>query len=235
VSSQVHKVRGFILQASYRVSNRPDGARVPVIQIYGRLDDGGTFLVRDDRQRPHFYVRAADAERARSLRAPPAQTIDGSTFAREPVARIEVEVPSDVPALRDRLHAAGIDTFEADVRFAVRYLIERGIKGGCAIEGAATSGQGVTWIFDNPVLHPADVTVTPRVLAFDIETDSKGERLLAISMYAPGLDEVLIVDSGQRPMPEKATRCISEYAALDAFCARVRELDVDVLTGYYSA
>ncbi len=228
----VNKARGFILQASYRVENRPDGARVPVIHIYGRLEDGGTFLVRDDRQRPHFYVRAADAQRARTLRMPPAQPIDSRTFAGEQVARIEVEVPSDVPALRDRLHAAGIDTFEADVRFAVRYLIERGIKGGCEIEGPATAGQGVTWIFDNPVLRPADVTVAPRVLSFDIETDSKGERLLAISMYAPGLDEVLIVDSSERPMPEKATRCVNEYAALDAFCERVRELDIDVLTGW---
>jgi len=228
----VIKVRGFILQASYRVATRPDGERVPVIHLYGRLEDGGTFLVRDDRQRPHFYVRAADAQRARSLRVPQAHPIDSRTFAGEAVARIEVEVPSDVPALRDRLHAAGIDTFEGDVRFAVRYLIERGIKGGCEIEGAATAGKGVTWIFDNPVLRPAEVTVTPRVLSFDIETDSKGERLLAISMYAPGLDEVLIVDSGQRPMPDKATRCVNEYAALDAFCSRVRELDVDVLTGW---
>jgi len=224
--------RGFILQASYRVSNRPDGARVPVIHLYGRLADGGTFLVRDDRQWPHFYIRAADAQRANTLRMPQAQAVDHRTFSGEAVARIQVEVPSDVPALRDRLHAAGIDTFEADVRFAVRYLIERDIKGGCEIEGAATAGKGVTWIFDNPVLRRADVTVEPRVLSFDIETDSKGERLLAISMYAPGLDEVLIVDSGERPMPEKATRCVNEYAALDAFCARVREFDADVLTGW---
>lgn len=228
----MNTARGFILQASYRVANRPDGARVPVIHIYGRLEDGGTFLVRDDRQRPQFFVRAADAQRARTLRVPLAEPVESRTFDGEPAARIEVEVPSDVPALRDRLHAAGIDTFEADVRFAVRYLIERGIKGGCEIDGAATAGHGVTWIFDNPVLRPAEVTVAPRVLAFDIETDSKGERLLAISMYAPGLDEVLIVDSGQRAMPEKATRCVNEYAALDAFCARVRELDADVLTGW---
>ena len=224
--------RGFILQASYRVSNRPDGARVPVIHLYGRLADGGTFLVRDDRQWPHFYIRAADAQRAHTLRMPQAQPVDHRTFSGEAVARIQVEVPSDVPALRDRLHAAGIDTFEADVRFAVRYLIERDIKGGCEIEGAATAGRGVTWIFDNPLLRRADVTVEPRVLSFDIETDSKGERLLAISMYAPGLDEVLIVDSGERPMPEKATRCVNEYAALDAFCARVREFNADVLTGW---
>lgn len=228
----MNAARGFILQASYRVANRSDGARVPVIQIYGRMEDGSTFLVRDDRQRPHFYVRAADAQDARSLRMPPAQLIESRTFDGEQVARIEVEAPSDVPALRDRLHAAGIDTFEADVRFAVRYLIERGIKGGCEIEGQASAGGGVTWIFDNPVLRPADVTVEPRVLAFDIETDAKGERLLAISMNAPGLDEVLIVDGSERPMPDKATRCVSEYAALEAFCARVRELDVDVLTGW---
>jgi DNA polymerase-2 len=166
------------------------------------------------------------------MRMPAAQLIDSRTFAGEQVARIEVEVPTDVPPLRDRLHAAGIDTFEADVRFAMRYLIERGIKGGCEIEGPATAGKGVTWIFDNPVLRPADVTVAPRVLAFDIETDGKGERLLAISMYAPGLDEVLIVDGGERPMPEKAIRCVNEYAALDAFTARVRELDFDVITGW---
>ena len=63
------KVRGFILQASYRVASGADGRRVPVVHLYGRLETGGTFLVRDDRQRPHFYIRAADAERARALGA----------------------------------------------------------------------------------------------------------------------------------------------------------------------
>ncbi|MGH8189684.1 MAG: 3'-5' exonuclease, partial [Steroidobacteraceae bacterium] len=226
------KARGFILQASYRVSSGPAGTRVPVVHIYGRLDDGGTFLVRDDRQRPHFYIRTSDAERARALRAPPAAATDRLTFDGALVSRIEMEAPSDIPALRDRLHAADIETFEADVRFAVRYLIERGIKGGCEIEGDASPGKGVTWVFDNPMLRPADVKVEPRVLSFDIETDSNGERLLAISMYAPGIDEVLIVDRSDRPMPERAIRCTSEYAALDEFCDRVRQFDTDVLTGW---
>src|ERR1700691_2840240 len=33
-------------------------------------------------------------------------------------------------------------------------------------------------------------------------------------------------------MPERARRCADERAALDGFCARVRELDPDVLTGW---
>ncbi|HEY8554179.1 MAG TPA: DNA polymerase II [Burkholderiales bacterium] len=226
------KARGFILQANYRVVPHADGRRVPVVHLYGRLEDGGTFLVRDDRQRPHFYIRAADADRAQALGAPKPTAIDKRTFDGAPVCRLEVETPPDVPGLRDRLQSAGIETFEADVRFAVRYLIERGIKGGCEIEGEARSGNGITWVFDNPVLRPARVSIEPRVLAFDIETDAKAERLLAIALYGPGIDEVLIVDGSGRAMPEHATRCVDELAALDLFCERLRALDPDVLTGW---
>ncbi|BAU49353.1 DNA polymerase II [Sulfurifustis variabilis] len=226
------KVRGFILQASYRVVTEPDGRRVPVVHLYGRLEDGGTFLVRDDRQRPHFYIRADQAAAARAVGAPEPEPSDKRTFGGLPVCRVAVETPPDVPGLRDRLQAAGIDTFEADVRFAVRYLIERGIKGGCEIEGDGVPGTGIAWVFDNPTLRPAAVDVEPRVLSFDIETDGKGERLLAISLYGPGVDEVLIVDGGDRPMPERATRCKDELAAFDAFTDRIRRLDPDVLTGW---
>lgn len=225
------KTRGFILQASYRIVPGPHGGQMPVVHLYGRLEDGGTFLVRDDRQRPHFYVRVAQADRARALGAHP-QRIDKRSFDGAAVCRIDVETPADVPALRDRLHDAGIETFEADVRFALRYLIDRRIKGGCEIEGAADPGTGLTLVFDNPELCPADVKVEPRVLAFDIETDPKAERLLAISLYARGLDEVLIVDGSNRPMPDHAIRCIDERAALSAFCERLHRFDPDVLTGW---
>jgi len=230
----VTTTRGFILQASYRVVPAEGGARRTVVHLYGRLEDGGTFLVRDDRQRPHFYVRANDADQARVLGAVTPRPTDRHTFNGAPVVRIETQTPGDVPPLRDRLHSAGIDTFEGDVRFAVRYLIERGVKGGCEIEGEPTSSGGarITQVFDNPVLRPAQVRVEPRVFAFDIETDPKGERLLAISMYAPGFDEVLIVDGSERPMPQKATRCANERSALDAFCDRIRALDPDVITGW---
>jgi DNA polymerase-2 len=231
-NAPVGKARGFILQASYRVRSGRNGVRTPVVHLYGRLESGGTFLIRDDRQRPHFYLRAADAERARASGPVSIAASDKRTFDGAPVCKVEVETPSDVPPLRDRLHASGIDTFEADVRFAIRYLIERGIKGGCEIEGPADPGAGVTLVFDNPELRPASVSVQPSVLSFDIETDAKGERLLAISMYGPGIDEVLIVDGSERPMPERATRCRDEYAALSAFCDRIRRLDPDVLTGW---
>jgi len=232
-NAHVVRARGFILQASYRIVAASHGRRVPVVHLYGRLEQGGAFLIRDDRQRPHFFVRATDAERVRALRGPQPIPTDRRSFDEAPVSRVEVEIPSDVPALRDRLHAVGVGTFEADVRFATRYLIERGVRGECEIEGEAVAGDSaVEWVFTNPTIRPAKVTVEPRVLSFDIETDAKGERLLAISLYAPGIDEVLIVDAGERVMPERATRCVSERAALEAFCDRVAGFDPDVLTGW---
>jgi DNA polymerase-2 len=222
--------RGFILQATYRVTG-PDNRRVPVVHLYGRLEDGSTFRVRDDRRRPYFYIRSSDTEAAAHLGARPEPT-DRTTFAGSPVARIEVAAPSDVPPLRDRLHAAGIDTFEADVRFASRYLIERGIKGGCEITGDAVPGERIAWLIDNPTLKPVPVEIEPRVLSFDIETDPSGHKLLAISLYAGGIDEVLIVDPANRPMPERAVRCADEKRALELFCERVRTFDPDALTGW---
>jgi DNA polymerase II len=229
-------VKGVILQATYRIANLPGGRRTPVIHLYGRLEDGGTFLVRDDRQQPHFYIPTPAAAKAHNNEGIHPTPTNKRDFAGDPVSRVGVTIPSDVPALRDRLHNSGIDTFEADVRFPVRYLIERGIKGACVIEGnavpGADEGRAITLVFDNPQLTPTQLKIEPRVLSFDIETDPKAERLLAISMYGPGVDEVLIVDGSGRPMPEKAICCVDERAALTAFCDRVRELDPDVFTGW---
>src|SRR5688500_19609736 len=93
------KTYGFILQASYRVVAAPGGRRIPVVYLYGRLRDGGTFLVRDDRQRPHFHIRTMDSERARALRIPEPRATAKKTFAGVPVSRVEVETPSDVPKI----------------------------------------------------------------------------------------------------------------------------------------
>jgi DNA polymerase II len=231
-TSAVSSHRGFTLQASYRVEAGANGERRPVVHLYGRLEDGRTFLVRDDRQRPHFYVRAAAAERARALGAARIEQTDQRTFDGAAVGRVDVEAPPDVPGLRDRLHSHGIDTFEADVRFASRYLIDRGIKGGCEVEGEPRANAEGLLVFANPDVRPAAIDIAPRVLSFDIETDPEATRLFAISFYAPGVDEVLIVDASERTMPEQAVRCADERAALDAFCERVRADDPDVLTGW---
>lgn len=223
---------GCILQASYRVRSG-----VPVVHLYGRLADGRSFLVRDARIRPAFYVRAAEREQALRTARAEGLSIDPvphpfRSMQGDALCRIEVGIPGDVPPLRDALHRAGVRTFEADVRFAVGYLIERGIRGGCRILGRPVAGHGVDLVFDDPELVPADVRIAPRVLSFDIETDPSAGRLLAIALYGLGMDEVLVVDPAGRPMPERAVGLRSERAVLEAFAERVAACDPDVLTGW---
>ncbi len=157
--------------------------RVPVVHLYGVLEGGGTFLVRDDRQVPHFYIRRRDADRAWRLGAVHQLETAHKTFDGDAVLRIDVGIPQDMPPIRDRLQQHGVQTFEADVRFATRYLIDRGIRGGCEILGPWIRGQRITRIYNNPQLRPAEVKVTPTVLSFDIETDPNAKRLLAIALY----------------------------------------------------
>ena len=215
------------MQASYRIRER-----VPVVHLFGRLQQGGTFLVRDHRRTPSFYVAAADAQRAREFGATRQWPTPRRTFAGARITRIDVQTPPDAPVLRDRLHAQGIDTFEADVRFAVGFLIDHNIRGGLMIDGHAERGEGVDWVFDDPEIAPAEVEVEPTILSFDIETDPSARKLLAISLYGRDIDEVYIVDSSGREMPARAFACHDEASALKAFCQRVAEIDPDIFTGW---
>ena len=59
--NQPAPLRGFILQPTYRIESGR-----PVVHLFGTLEDGRTFLVRDTREVPHFYVETGDASRASS-------------------------------------------------------------------------------------------------------------------------------------------------------------------------
>ncbi len=222
-------VRGFILQPTYRVESGR-----PVVQLYGRLEDGRTFLVRDRRQTPQFYVEAKDAERARAHGARLLSPTDKVTLTGRPVVRVQVAVPADAPPLRDRLRRAGITCHEADVRFATRYLIDRRLKGSLTIRGEPRPGasEGVAVVFDEPDLEPADWTPRLTVLSFDIETDPRAERLLSIALHGCEAAEVLLLNPAGTSSPPAALPFPTEKELLAAFVRRVKELDPDILTGW---
>jgi DNA polymerase II len=219
--------RGFVLQPTYRL----DRGR-PVVHLYGRLEDGRPFLVRDRREIPHFYVEADAAEGARAAGAIRQSRSDRTTMTGRPVVRIDVTVPRDVRLLRERVAAAGVPTYEADVRFAMRYLIDRGIRGTLAISGEGRAAPGVGMVFDDPEVTPADGNPVISVLAFDIETDPTTRRLLALSLQGCGVSETMLFTPPGWSCPPGARPFATEGELLAAFARRVRELDPDVLTGW---
>jgi DNA polymerase-2 len=219
--------RGFILQPTYRIESGR-----PIVQLFGRLEDGRSFLVRDGRELPHFYVEAADAERARALGAARQSPTDKVTLLGRPAVRVEVPTPADTPPLRDRLSKAGIACHEADVRFAMRYLIDRGIRGSVRIGGEGHAGRGVGVVYDEPELESVDWTPQLAVLSLDIETDPEARHLLSVALHGCGASEVLLTGSAGPACPAGAVGLATERELLAALCHRIRELDPDVLTGW---
>lgn len=209
------------------------------MHLHGVLEGGEPTLVVDDRVRPYFFVRIADAGSLRRL-APAARVAETSlrTFAGDPVVRVEVDLPGDVPPLRARLREAGVECYEADVRFAYRYLIDRGLRGAFAVAGPFERRPGVGRVYRNPDLAPASSAPQLRVLSLDVETSLDGRALHAIAAAGHGGDRVWVVRPGATGtlagLPDGATATLvpTERAGLEAFLAHLRAADPDVLTGW---
>ena len=237
---------GFILNVTYAAE--PDSGRA-VVHLYGRLADGRPFLVRDRRREPYFYVESSAVEQARALGLRDLDTTDRRTLHGVPVHRVRLHRPGDAPEIRARLHRAGVPTYEADVRFPYRYLIDRGIKSALRIHGAARSldsaapdaTRGTPWapwetvVFDEPEVEPARWTPALTTLSLDIETDPEAQRLLSVALWGCGAREVLLLCpdvAARAACPAGAVPCAGEAELLATLCARVRALDPDVVTGW---
>ena len=225
---------GYILNATY-VTSGPSGRAI--VHLYGRLQDGRPFLVRDGRDPPYFYIEGSDRLRAQAAGARSTPT-ELRTLHGAPVHRVELAHPQEAPRLRERLHRAGAPTYEADVRFAYRYLIDRGIRSAVRIHGnpALSAGEwSRTVVFDEPSLEPADWTPELGTLSLDLETDPEAKQIYSVSLWGCGAQEVLLwcPDGDARAAcPSGATPCANEADLLTLLCRRIRELDPDVLTGW---
>jgi DNA polymerase-2 len=222
--------QGFILQASIRLS-----AGLPVLLLYGRLQEGETFLVRDDRQRACFYVRTADGEAVSKLAGPHAKLMKTSrqNLAGEPVSRIELSTPVSTASLGHRLHAAGLVTYEADLNMVMRFLVDRGIRSSIEIHGTARRGrpaeEGVDLVFDNPELSPGSVLPQLRSLVLRLHQSQDGT--LGAAALADQHGEVVLQQGG--PANTDATCFPDERSLLAALIQRLVTKDPDLIVGYH--
>ena len=211
-----------MLQPTYRLR---DGRAV--VQLYGKLETGPPFCVEDDRFRPYFFAPREAVDRLR--REPGIEIRDSALrdFAGRPVVQVLADLPGAVARLRERL--GGDAALEADVRFAYRYLIDRGIRSGVAIEGEPRAEPCGLLRFSNPALAPAELRPQLRFVSIDLETSPDASALYSAALVGAGVDEVHLVAS--RPVAG-ATSHRDEASLLRALLARIAVLDPDVLVGW---
>jgi DNA polymerase-2 len=218
---------GFILHPTYYIEKGR-----AIVHLFGKDENGETFVVRDDRLSPHFYVATEDLERAGKVAKLNVEECEWKSVDGRSVTRVFVETPPSAPILRDSLQKAGIATFEADIPFATTFLIQRGIRGSMRIEGTSRPGRLLQHVYQNPTLEPAEWIPKLRVVSFDIETDAEAKQLYSIAMCGDGVREVLII--GDPPVVEgiEVRGCRDERELCATFAQRLRDIDPDVLTGW---
>ena len=212
--------RGLILQPSYRIARG-----VPVVQLFGRLADGPAFLIEDDRFRPYFFVPAQDAERFAGVESASVAPSDLRGLDGSALARVATGLPGDVPALRDR----ATRSFESDIRFPYRFLIDRGVRAAVEIDGEPDPQDSALLRFSNPALRPADCRPPLRVLSIDLETSPDASEIYSIALVGDDANEVHLVS------PREVSGAVvyaDERSLLAAAAQRILELDPDILTGW---
>ncbi|MBN2459351.1 DNA polymerase II [Candidatus Woesearchaeota archaeon] len=222
-------MKGFIIHPTYVTR---DGKAF--VHLYGRLENGDSFLAINE-LKPYFFIRKEDLNKALKVEEFDYEATHLKNFDDEAVAKVVLSIPSDVAKLRDRLHAKNIPTYEADIRFAYRFMIDKSLQGAVNIEGKHEkgkydAGEGADRVYTEPELKPADYfPKNLKVLSIDIETDKKGKELYCIGLYSDNLKKVIIRSN------EKLRNAISvgsEQEMLLKFRELVLEQDPDILTGW---
>jgi len=252
-----------ITQVDYAVEGYGD-EEYPVVHVFGRrpVPDGD-----DEREHvrvlgvePYFYVPTAD------LDTDPIETYDVVIGTREedhagepyesirgePLTRVITRTPRDVGAIRDDFET----TFEADILFPNRFLIDNRLNGGIRVEERRLD-DGTIQVHEGH-LEPAAVDADVRVNTFDIEVDDRRgfpedgeEPIICLTSHDSYDDEYVIwlysapeseVESptdlpeyegiGDGDLSFRVETFETEAAMVDSFISYLDETDPDVLTGW---
>jgi len=219
-------MKGFITYATYKVENGTAN-----VYLFGRLENGESFQAVKS-YKPYFFIKTYDAEKAREIFVEvnySAEDSDFVNFKKEPLSKIMLDNPHEIPRVRDAFQSNNIVCYEADIRFVYRFLIDHDIKGGLNIEGTFEKGELVNRIYREPKLSGVEFFPILKIMAIDIETNRDATKIFSISLYSENFRKVLIVSNDKF---QTAESFLTEKQMLERFLQIIKEQDPDVITGW---
>ena len=220
--ASVRHLEAFLLSREWR--DTEDGIEVV---LWARAPEGAVRVRLSGQEAVMFVPR--DVVTASGRRVPrPLTTFDG-----RPVDALYFRSQRGLVEERTRLRECGDLTLESDVKPSDRYLMERFVTAGLAIEGPAREQRGVLH-FDNPRIKTANTSGDLSLLALDIETDGLGGALLSAALATKGRERVFV--RGEEPEVWTRTDVVTfvrdERGLLQSLFAEIVAIDPDVLCGW---
>jgi len=232
-----------------------------VINLFGRTTDGKQICAQDDSFEPYFWVVSKEGnideitEKIKKIRVEKDKEISIVTkievkekkFFGKNITAIKVftKLPRDVNIIRNEIKNLDVKTYEFDIPFTRRYLIDKDITPLtlCKAEGEFINKRSrVSVMKAEKVEHIGDEIIeNPRILAFDIETynplgkgiDAKKNPIVMISFYGDELNKVITwkrfkTDNKNIEFVE------SELDLINKFKDVIESYKPDIVTGYFS-
>jgi DNA polymerase-2 len=215
-------MKGFIVHPTYETKGKE-----VFITLYGRLENGESFVCLK-KHRPYFFIRERDLPLAQEITALDYENTSLVNFSGEKVVKVYTEMPSEVRSLRREMEKENIEHYEADIRFAYRFLFDQDIYTTIDIEGTYTAGGRVNRIYTDPEIAPAQGSIPLKVLSIDIEVDEETEEVICVSAYDGKRSHSFIIEKDI----ERSECCANEKELLLALKKCILAEDPDILVGW---
>ncbi len=243
-------LRFYLLDTSYEVLGK-----TPVVLIWAIKDDGTPILIKDDSFRPYFYALLEDganaeeiAGRVKSLSRAASPIISVEVVSRKyygkPVKALKIttQIPEYVRTYREEVKSLkGVkEVLEADIRFAMRYIIDKDLS-PCTWYEVEAEGPfkdekyrvKEVYRVSNPVYKPLPEKRFPpklKILAFDTEVynpagaprSDKDPVIIVSLMNSEGEIKLLTASEGPK----------GDHELLKEFRDYVLTYDPDIIVGY---
>jgi DNA polymerase II len=217
-------MKGFIISHTYKIINEKS-----YVLLYGRLENDQSFLAIKE-FRPFFFIETKDLKKAKQIKDFENEETKLKNFEDGAMSKITLDFPKEIPEFRSILSEANIKTYESDIRFSTKYLIENNIQGSIDIGGDFDSSETIDRVYKNPDIKTTDYTPgNLKILSFDIETNKNAKQLYCISLYSKNYKKSLIVSKKKLP---NAISCEDEEEVLEKFQQAILDFDPDIITGW---
>ena len=221
-------VKGFIVDSSYTVEDEQ-----AYVLLYGRLENEKSFLVKKAFN-PYFYIKSEyikDAEKFQNELDFELKKTDFKDFEGNKLAKITLTNPKNVPKLRHELSDNNIGSYEADIRFTTRFLIDNDIKSTLYIKGEYERGERVDRVYEEPEVKGVLWDPKLKTISIDIETSPDGRDLYCIGMSDESFRKVLLLREVDKSIKDTES-FKDERELLERFRELILEYDPDIITGW---
>ncbi|MBS3172504.1 DNA polymerase II [Candidatus Woesearchaeota archaeon] len=218
-------MKGFVISSTYRIIDNKS-----YVLLYGRLENNHSFLTMNS-FKPYFFIETKNLEKAKKIGNFESEKTKLTNFEKEPMTRIILDLPKELPDLRSSFEEAKIKNYESDIRFPIRFLIDNKIQSSIEVEGDyELKKEGIDRFYKEPELKRAEYTPKNlKVLSFDIESDKKGKKIYCISLYGHNYNKSLLLSTKKI---DNAISCKTEKELLEEFQKEVLDFDPDIITGW---